>query len=317
MDKASEASNPFYIAKLNDYGVIPPFSKKEAEILAERLNNEESHREAQQVLIAWMEQGECNENNVTLFFSLIKLCHDYVKKLKEEQKECLEEVQKAEKNLGYEKIQYDLNKIKNAFKAIEKQDIWESFTPIQRKNIQIMKKDLFDLGQSTSNAVEEESTDIKNDAYKLKLILNRMINSLTSKTNEIREAKKVIEAKCKEYENEISDLKLQLEEPRKKDQMSQTQENPVEAAFGYNPDYDRRNEDRIMCSISFLLYEHQSGLNLDSIYSYLKINTPTANRKEIEFVLRRFPQLFKEIGLGQESKWIYIGFGIGKWVTIV
>ncbi|CAL1276303.1 unnamed protein product [Larinioides sclopetarius] len=305
MDKASETGNNS--TEPNESIPIPTFSEAEAEILAKKLNSENTHREAQQVLISWMLQGECNGDNSSIFFTLIKSCFDYLQKLKEKEKECLEEVVK--KKSACLKFHYDFTKTENAFKAIEKQDIWESLTPSQKDNIQIMKNDFLELAKNkfsnSSNAVKKRSAKFENNVYEL----NTEISNLTSKLHSIHKETKVMEERCKKKKKEIFNLKLELES-RKKRKMSQEQENSVEATFGCNPDCAHMNEMQIVSLITVLLYYNQSALNIDSIYSHLKESIPYANKKEIDFVLRKFPNLFKEIGSEQDSKWIYIGLSI-------
>ncbi|GBL79711.1 hypothetical protein AVEN_12461-1 [Araneus ventricosus] len=156
--------------KLHVYNSIPRYSERESEALAERLVNKETFREAQQVLITWLEDGQCTERNSAQFYSLIQLCRNHMEKLQTKKKEYYEEAQKVQESLENKSccIQLQLNELEDVFKALEKENTWSNFTQNQIEKIHEMRKDIIDLKQNILNGsvgivVEEEESSMENE----------------------------------------------------------------------------------------------------------------------------------------------------------
>ncbi|KAF8786996.1 Ecto-NOX disulfide-thiol exchanger 1 like protein [Argiope bruennichi] len=318
---------------------IPHFSEHEAQTLADRLRNEETFREGLQVLITWLDRGECNKKNSGSFYSLIQSSHSHVKRLRNEKSRCEEEAEKAKENLMNKNrsIQLEINEIEKVFVAAKTQKVWDHFTRSQRKKMEEMKNDTYDLKKTNSEdlvveRVEEEmelsDTEDKNEngvnqradaAVDSNALLEKCSN-LTEELDALSHAYEDMKGTCSEQHEEIVRLKYELEEYKKEkartdspisfdDQLSLS-----DNATQYSP---RRvdvseNDIHLASLISIFLHVHPFGASIDYICSYLVKIFPAVNARDIESLLRRYPNQFKEVctGIGAtlEKKWTYIGF---------
>ncbi|CAL1269022.1 unnamed protein product [Larinioides sclopetarius] len=321
---------------------IPHFSEHEAQTLAERLRNEETFREGLQVLITWLDRGECNKRNSGTFYSLIQSSHSHVKRLRNEKSRYEEEAEKAKENLVNKNraIGKEINEIEKVFVAAKTQKVWDHFTRSQRKKMEEMKNDTYDLKQTNSEdlldeRVEEEmelsDNEDRNDneengdmlqiapAEELNMWRER-VNSLNEELDAAHQTIEDFKSHCAEHQEEIAKLRLELEESKKLEKTGN--DSPVnfddrfnDSATQYSPSrVDATENDSLLISlISIFLHVHPFGASIDYICSYLVKIIPSINARDVESLLRRFPHVFKEVctGIGAtlEKKWTHIGFG--------
>ncbi|CAL1269023.1 unnamed protein product [Larinioides sclopetarius] len=304
---------------------IPRYSEQEAEALAERLSNKETFKEAQQVLITWLQEGQCNEKNAMHFISLIQLCWNHYEKFKTEEKEYLEEAQKAEKNLVNQNwcIQHQLSEIEEIFKVIDTENIWSNFTEDQIKEIHMMRNDILDFKRvilKSSIVVEEGSSGMKNvnnedvPIENISHNLQSHAGSLTYGLNTVNQRSGYLETKCKECVNEFLKLNSELKESRKRRKnnsisVEDEKTKNSDVASQCNLDQIHQNEMHIISLISIFLYRNPDGVNINSVYSYLSKYIPVTCVAEIENLMRRFPKIFEEstpVDATQETKWTCI-----------
>ncbi|GBN99269.1 Ecto-NOX disulfide-thiol exchanger 1 [Araneus ventricosus] len=323
---------------------IPHFSEHEAQTLAERLRNEETFREGLQVLITWLERGECSKRNSGTFYSLIQSSHSHVKRLRNEKSRYEEEAEKAKENLMNKNraIGKEINEIEKVFVAAKTQKVWDHFTRSQRKKMEEMKNDTYDLKQTNSedlldHRVEEEmelsDNEDRNDneenggmlqlapAEELNMLRER-VNSLNEELDTAHQTIEEFKGHCAEHQEEIVKLRLELEESKKLEKAGNDSPDSFDDQLCFNDSATQyspsrvdatENDSQLISLISIFLHVHPFGASIDYICSYLVKIIPTINARDVESLLRRFPHVFREVctGIGAtlEKKWTHIGFG--------
>ncbi|CAG5134098.1 unnamed protein product, partial [Candidula unifasciata] len=138
---------------------VTHFSDHEALVLLEKLKSDESFVKASQVLITWLDRGECNRRTSTGFYSMIQHVHGHVRRLTTERTVLRDEFEQY-------KIQYQqklqglggqLCQVERVLAAAHKQRCWDHFTKAQRKNIDTWQR------QAQEQRVSEEQTLPKTD----------------------------------------------------------------------------------------------------------------------------------------------------------
>ncbi|GBN69349.1 Ecto-NOX disulfide-thiol exchanger 1 [Araneus ventricosus] len=320
---------------------IPHFSEHEAQTLAERLRNEETFREGLQVLITWLEKGECNKRNSGTFYSLIQSSHSHVKRLRNEKNRHEEEVEKAKETLINKNhaIEHEINEIEKVFVAAKTQKVWDHFTKGQRKKMEEMKNDSIDLKKTNSRDLldnrkdedmelsdNEDRNDNEENVGMLQLVpagelhmLRERINSLTEELDTAHQTIEEFKDRCAEHQDEIVKLRLVLKENKKVDKDlpvnfdHQLRFNDCATQCSLGTMDATENDSKLISLVSNFLQVHPFGVSIDYICSYLVKIIPTINARDVESLLRRFPHVFREVctGIGAtlEKKWKYIGFG--------
>ena len=136
------------------------FNEQEAFQLIDKLKSEQTFLKTVQVLISWLEKGECHKSNSGQFFTMIQSTHSHIRRLKNE-RICFEEDWQQAKQLYQMRMQRILTQckfiynfinyfcliyfinilyfvvdlIEKVFEAALKQKVWDHFTKAQRKHI--------------------------------------------------------------------------------------------------------------------------------------------------------------------------------------
>lgn len=74
---------------------IVHFSEHEAASVAEKLKQDESFAKAVQILVTWLERGDCNKKNANFFYTMIQSTNAHVRRLQGEKTAYEEELQKS------------------------------------------------------------------------------------------------------------------------------------------------------------------------------------------------------------------------------
>ncbi|GFY13783.1 ecto-NOX disulfide-thiol exchanger 1 [Trichonephila clavipes] len=250
-----------------------------------------------------------------------------------------EEVQKAKENLDAitRSIQLELSEIEKVYAAAVVQKNWDHFSKNQRRHIEDWKKEIanFSAALITSRVEEDMDLDMDENAeecsnedqtendelYQLRESNDTLKQQLSSTQKELDDYKQT----CNEYYEEIVKLKSVSEES----QEVGSSEVPVENGYSDNARKDvsvtnsstqcvpdevdvTENETCLVTLISVFLHVHPFGANIDYICSYLLRTHPAITTRDIESLLRRFPNIFEEVSTGigatLEKKWKYVAF---------
>lgn len=76
---------------------IVHYTDHEAAILSEKLKQDEQFTKAVQILITWLERGDCHKKNSNTFYSMIQSSNSHVRRLQSEKTSYEEELDKAKK----------------------------------------------------------------------------------------------------------------------------------------------------------------------------------------------------------------------------
>ncbi|XP_037036149.1 ecto-NOX disulfide-thiol exchanger 2 isoform X2 [Bradysia coprophila] len=121
---------------------IVHYTDHEAAAISEKLKQDDHFTKAVQVLITWLERGDCSKKNSNTFYSMIQSTNSHVRRLQTEKSTYEEELQKAKEH--YRKQMHSMTvqftQIEKVFGATRMQKVWDHFTKAQRKNIDMWKK---------------------------------------------------------------------------------------------------------------------------------------------------------------------------------
>ncbi|GFY47314.1 ecto-NOX disulfide-thiol exchanger 2 [Trichonephila inaurata madagascariensis] len=144
---------------------LPCFSEHEAASVNEKLRSAETFKEAVQLLITWLEKGQCVKGKTGTFYGILQNVNNHVSRLASEKSKCEEEVKKARENF-YEltrRIQLELSEIKKVYAAAEIQKNWDLFSKTQRRHIENWKKEAISFSTALLTARVEEDMDLDLD----------------------------------------------------------------------------------------------------------------------------------------------------------
>ncbi|GFR00807.1 ecto-NOX disulfide-thiol exchanger 1 [Trichonephila clavata] len=320
---------------------IPDFSEREATGVNKKFRNAETFKEGAQVLVTWLDRGECCKKNCGTFYSILQSLNCHAKRLRYEKiRREDEKVKKAKENLDIitRSIQLELSEIEKVFAAAVVQKNWDQFSKHQKRHIENWKKEITNFSAAIINSRVEEDMDLDMDEnaeecsnedqtendelYQLRESNDTLKQQLTSTQKELDDYKQT----CNEYYEEIKKLKSVSEESQK----VVSSEIPVENE--YYSDNTRKDvsvtnnstqcipykvdatedETCLVTLVSVFLHVHPFGANIDYICSYLLKTHPGITTRDIESLLRKFPNIFKEVSTGigatLEKKWKYVAF---------
>ncbi|XP_039284901.1 ecto-NOX disulfide-thiol exchanger 2 [Nilaparvata lugens] len=71
------------------------YTDHEASLVVDKIKNDETFTKAMQVVITWLERGDCNKRNANTFYSMIQTTNSHVRRLLTEKSQFEQELQKA------------------------------------------------------------------------------------------------------------------------------------------------------------------------------------------------------------------------------
>ncbi|GFU12410.1 RRM domain-containing protein [Nephila pilipes] len=310
---------------------IPHYTDLQAASVNEKLCNPETFQEALPVLNAWLTRGECSESNSDTIFSMLQNVHNHVSKLSYKRAQCEDESERA--NNAVKNISRSLQEAKwqreillhcaAAFPERFEEDM------DMGRNENAEDNNAEDNNAEDNNAEDNNAEDYNDEDNNVHVLRDRLLM--------LRRQVELTKLECDElkvigegYEKEISKLKQSLEEIQnvqdpeicevaaedKSDADSAIQNAPVsntstQCVIDATVDVTKF-ETQMMCLISIFLNDQPVGADIDSIYSYLvKIHSAITVR-DVDYLLRKFPLLFKEVFVGNDSTlekiWKFVGF---------
>ncbi|XP_068979051.1 ecto-NOX disulfide-thiol exchanger 2 isoform X1 [Bombus flavifrons] len=334
-----------------------------------------------QVVVTWLERGDCTKRNANTFYSMIQSTNSHVRRLLTEKVAYEEELQKA-KELMKGRMQgllIQFSQIERVFTAASHKKVWDHFTKAQRKNIEMWKKQSSEIkavqleeslmegeGEMEVSDSEEEpqrkktrnQSDAHDDIERLQVLKEENDSlrcQLEAYKNEVdllkSETKSEIDAKDKQMkmlqqtlkgmqeqlmqsrkqqaqdDQKIKDLTVKLnatkkEEPReseiitldKDDDVSEEPRTPKQLVLTSNFVQITQKDAKLIGLIATFLHIHPFGASVDYLWSYLQKMEPGIKPNEVEALMQRFPQVFKQdlfgIGANMERRWQFSGFNV-------
>ncbi|CAG7834059.1 unnamed protein product [Allacma fusca] len=221
-------------ARIEQERLLPPspppvvhYSEHEAVNLSERLKGDETFIKAVQVLITWLDRGDCSKRNANCFYSMIQSTNSHVRRLLGEKSQYDEELNKA-KELMRQRMQgllMQFSQIEKVFLAACHKKAWDHFTKAQRKNIDMWKKQAGEiknmqleeaLNERTDEEMELSDTDSESgDTGSPRGKKMRVDEDKDKTVNQLKEENDSLRCQLEAFKNEVdlikADLKTELE----------------------------------------------------------------------------------------------------------
>lgn len=118
------------------------YTDHEAAAVAEKIKQDETFTKAVQIVVTWLDRGDCNKRNSNNFYSMIQSTNSHVRRLLSEKSQYEEELKKAKEIMKgrMQGILLQFSQIERLFVAACHKKVWDHFTKAQRKNIEMWKK---------------------------------------------------------------------------------------------------------------------------------------------------------------------------------
>ncbi|XP_017892392.1 ecto-NOX disulfide-thiol exchanger 2 isoform X2 [Ceratina calcarata] len=357
------------------------YTDHEASNICEKIKQDDTFMKAVQVVVTWLERGDCTKRNANTFYSMIQSTNSHVRRLLTEKVAYEEELQKA-KELMKGRMQgllIQFSQIERVFTAASHKKVWDHFTKAQRKNIEMWKKQSSEIkavqleeslmegeGEMEVSDSEEEpqrkkarnQSDSHEDTERLQTLKEENDSlrcQLEAYKNEVdllkSETKSEIDAKDKQMkmlqqtlkgmqeqlmqsrkqqaqdDQKIKDLTVKLnatkkEEPResevitldKDDDINDEPRTPKQLISTSSFIQISQKDAKLIGLIATFLHIHPFGASVDYLWSYLQKMEPGIKPNEVEALMQRFPQVFKQdlfgIGANMERRWQFSGFNV-------
>ncbi|KAL3285227.1 hypothetical protein HHI36_019339 [Cryptolaemus montrouzieri] len=206
------------------------YTDHEAASVAEKIKQDETFTKAVQIVVTWLERGDCNKRNSNNFYSMIQSTNSHVRRLLNEKCQYEEELKKAKEIMKgrMQGILLQFSQIERLFLAACHKKVWDHFTKAQRKNIETWKKQSMEIKNVQLDDIRSEKADDEMDVSDEEEPSKKKHKHESSSTNEINALKDENESlKCQmeAYKNEVEvikiDYKKELEDKEKQFKMLQ------------------------------------------------------------------------------------------------
>ncbi|KAF4519599.1 hypothetical protein B566_EDAN003766 [Ephemera danica] len=122
------------------------YTEHEAQIISDKIKV--------QVVIVWLERGDCSKRNANQFYSMIQSTNSHVRRLMSEKMQYEDELARAKEMIK------QLGQIERVFSAASHQKVWDHFTKAQRKNISMWKKQASEIrNMQLEEAINERADE--------------------------------------------------------------------------------------------------------------------------------------------------------------
>ncbi|KAG8184812.1 hypothetical protein JTE90_001509 [Oedothorax gibbosus] len=220
--------NPYPYVRHEKEGLRPPspppivnYSECKAGTLCGSLRNEDAYKQAFEVLITWLDRGECNKRNAGTFYSMIQSTYIHVKGLVEEKNKIERELTAVKQKLHQQSRANALYfmDIESVFNHASAQKVWDHFTKAQRKHIDQWKRQTTDIKlQNLEDLLEEriedememsDSEDQKTpeESTEKKLELNEELAKVQEDKQKLQEEVEMLRNQLQATNNEMVSLK--------------------------------------------------------------------------------------------------------------
>ncbi|KDR14923.1 ecto-NOX disulfide-thiol exchanger 2-like [Zootermopsis nevadensis] len=210
------------------------YTDHEAVTISEKIKADETFSKAVQVVITWLERGDCSKRNANTFYTMIQSTNSHVRRLLGEKAQYEEELQRARELMKgrMQGIFIQFGQIERVFSAASHKKVWDHFTKAQRKNIEMWKKQCAEIKTVQLEEVlneradeEMEVSDNEEDYMGNPKKKSRIDSEDKANLAVIKEENDSLRCQLEAYKNEVdlvrSDLKTELEQKEKQLKMLQ------------------------------------------------------------------------------------------------
>ncbi|XP_059476536.1 ecto-NOX disulfide-thiol exchanger 2 isoform X2 [Neocloeon triangulifer] len=201
------------------------YTEHESQVIADKLKGEESFAKAVQVVVTWLERGDCCKRNSNQFYSMIQSSNSHVRRLLTEKMQYEDELNRA-KELTKQRMQgllMQFGQIERVFAAASHQKVWDHFTKAQRKNISMWKKQAgeirsMQLEEAVNERADEEmdvsdSEDDDDDQDDIVVLSSTMSSRKKPRLDEVaclKEENDNLKCQLEAYKNEVDLIRADL-----------------------------------------------------------------------------------------------------------
>ncbi|KAK3753703.1 hypothetical protein RRG08_038350 [Elysia crispata] len=216
-----------HIQRLEQERLRPPspppvtyYSDHEASMLLESLKSDEGFTKSSQVLMTWLERGECNRRTSSTFYTLVQTAQSHVRRLKAEKAGVVGEYQqyKTQYQLRLQGITSQLCQVERVMAAAHKQKCWDHFTKAQRKNIDTWQRQAQEAreqeedeesgsGQKAGIAEDMELSDDDEAASPAKKRKTGSQPDDISETHKLKEENDALKCQMEAFKNEVDTVR--------------------------------------------------------------------------------------------------------------
>ncbi|KAJ8959499.1 hypothetical protein NQ318_022196 [Aromia moschata] len=188
------------------------YTDHEATAVAEKIKQDESFTKAVQIVITWLERGDCNKRNANNFYSMIQSTNSHVRRLLNEKTQYEEELKKAKDIMKgrMQGILLQFSQIERLFLAACHKKVWDHFTKAQRKNIETWKKQSLEIKniqlEESANERDDDEMDVSDDDEPIKK--KHRSDAAMEERNNLREENDSLRCQMEAYKNEVEVLKM-------------------------------------------------------------------------------------------------------------
>ncbi|XP_018577182.1 ecto-NOX disulfide-thiol exchanger 2 [Anoplophora glabripennis] len=188
------------------------YTDHEAAAVSEKIKQDDSFTKAVQIVITWLERGDCNKRNANNFYSMIQSTNSHVRRLLSEKTQYEEELKKAKDIMKgrMQGILLQFSQIERLFLAACHKKVWDHFTKAQRKNIETWKKQSLEIKniqlEESSNEKDDDEMDVSDDDEPSKK-KHRAETGVEEKNN-LKDENDSLRCQMEAYKNEVEVLKM-------------------------------------------------------------------------------------------------------------
>ncbi|XP_076264351.1 ecto-NOX disulfide-thiol exchanger 1 isoform X2 [Rhynchophorus ferrugineus] len=188
------------------------YTDHEASNVAEKIKQDDTFTKAVQIVITWLERGDCNKKNANNFYSMIQSTNSHVRRLLNEKSHYEEELKKAKDLLKgrMQGILLQFSHIERLFTAAHHKKVWDHFTKAQRKNIEAWKKQSLEIKNFQLEDIQEkprddDEMDVSDDDEPIK---KKPRDASTEERNNLKDENDSLKCQVEAYKNEVEVIKM-------------------------------------------------------------------------------------------------------------
>ncbi|XP_060520247.1 ecto-NOX disulfide-thiol exchanger 2 isoform X2 [Cylas formicarius] len=190
------------------------YTDHEAANVSEKIKQDETFAKAVQVVITWLERGDCNKRNANNFYSMIQSTNSHVRRLLGEKSQYEEELRKAKDLLRgrMQGILLQFSQIERLFVAACHKKVWDHFTKAQRKNIEAWKRQSLEIKniqmeERPEKERDDDEMDVSDDDEPVRK--KQRIDACSEENNSLKEQNESLKCQVEAYQNEVEVLKME------------------------------------------------------------------------------------------------------------
>ncbi|KPI98243.1 Ecto-NOX disulfide-thiol exchanger 2 [Papilio xuthus] len=293
-------------------------------------------------LAVWLERGECNKKNANIFYSLIQVSNNQLRRLFNEKMQLDEEFQNLKTSLKdrFARIVMQFEQVAKILTAAKHQRVSDHLTKQQRRNVEMwlkMTEEVENIKEEFKTVFEDEDGGtnsgkpmVSQEKYdKLKTENENLSYELEGYKNEAFLAKDEAERKFEKFkahfiaQQAMQNQKLYPPLPNYKPDTMHEVSKPLPPPP--TPDDKKVNtsspsvpptDAKLISILTAFLMVHPLGATLDYLVSYVRSMTHNVTQSTVLQILQKYTDVFecKTSGIGAtiEHRWSFITFDIMK-----